>query len=511
MTHESIVVFANSSKRSSGITPQFTINLTRPITQIKSFEIIGVEVPYTFYNIWKGNTGIADIVPDGQTVATTFVNYDSPINARATIHESSTFLTNLAVLLIKIDNQTYSIPYKYDNSRPNSPTYTHIEYSINQTSLACVVSVVNYRLSFTITSPTPFLKIGMYINGSTFDMVRYIGLSADTEVITYTPTTTATITMPSFYQIFDTRNYREILDYIYCMFRIGDDLYWIRPSQVDEIISFTSLKRINFGEWEDNLTPFSINPDKHYLGYVLGFNGSYASYQMAERKIQIPFKQPKYYETAIAVYIDLYTGYAVTAPDGFYTPETLASTLTAQFALIPELATSTVATNSAGIMTVTINTSTPCSTIQLAYNDFYGWEYLAFKMGLKNCFTLSNSRWLATVTGTNISTATYVGSVPFKYRPTHLFIRSETLGLISTNSFSYTDDPTYTIDNIIHKLQIACQPGSVITDNKKYQNKHLVKRGVSPITQIDFSLYDEDGQLVQLNGRSWSIGVKIEF
>jgi hypothetical protein len=59
--NETIIIFANSSKRSSGRTPQFTINLTRPITQIKSFEILGVEVPYSFYNIQKGNVGIGRI------------------------------------------------------------------------------------------------------------------------------------------------------------------------------------------------------------------------------------------------------------------------------------------------------------------------------------------------------------------------------------------------------------------------------------------------------------------
>lgn len=113
--------------------------------------------------------------------------------------------------------------------------------------------------------------------------------------------------------------------------------------------------------------------------------------------------------------------------------------------------------------------------------------------------------------GTNITSATFVGNYSF-IKPVNLYIGSTTLGQLIGETKLPVDDITFQPTNIIHKIQINAPPGGVITDNKKYQTKKYVTNPLrSPITSIDFSLYNDDGQLVQLNGRSWSIGVKIEF
>jgi hypothetical protein len=255
-----------------------------------------------------------------------------------------------------------------------------------------------------------------------------------------------------------------------------------------------------------------VDTDKHYISYLLGFNtGSYSHLEQPPRTIRTPIKPPKYYENRILIDVGDVSTYGFTVADGYYTPSDLATYMTSQFALITELATSTVTASSAGIITMNIRTANPHNFIKFRLQKYYGWNYLIYKMGFEDQFVyVSSADYKMEVTGVNITSATFVGSRPFNYRPTHLYIRSETLGQLTKPTASFIDDPTYQLDYLIHKIQINASPGGTIKDTKKY-NTRRVASSHSPITSIDFSLYDEDGQLVQLNGRNWAIGVKIEF
>lgn len=506
--HETITIYANSAKRSSGITPQFTVNLNRPITQIKSFEILGVEVPYSFYNIWKGNVGIGQI-------GTTVFNHGGLL-ASATVVESNNFLTSPLTLVMKIDGNTKTIPFIFDPSIfVPQPGYLHIQYSINQVGLSATIAVSNYKLVFTITTPTACSKIGFYVNGTSFSLSSYMGLTEDVEVLNLQPKTTTVITMPSPYKIFNPIDYNTFTDYVYAY---GSSYVIQAQRQVNGYSSYNL--RVNNPPigLEDYGGTIAIDTDKHYISYMLGFNtGNYSNMESPPNKIIIPMKPPKYYDNNLLILLDRdmsLVSYTVNVPDGYYTPSDLAAYLTSQLALIPELATSTVTVNQLNIFTIVLRTANPHSSIRILQQRFYGWSFLSNKMGFEDLFVFENSNtgYIMEVAGVNITSATFVATKPFKYKPSYLYIKSTILGQLVDAGSSYIDDPTYQLDNIIHKIQVSTGPGGVIKDTKKYQNKRYATHPLTtPISQLDFSLYDEDGQLVQLNGRSWSIGIKIEF
>lgn len=518
-TSDSIVIFANSSKRSSGITPSFTITLTRPITQFKSFEVLGLEVPFSFYNVWKGNVGIGEITDNGNL----YTFNQGNLMASATVVESPNFLIgNSAFLMIKIDGNPYSIPFSYDPSIfVVVPVYTHIQYSINHANLGitCVISVVNYKLNFNLTTTSNFTKIGLYLNGTSFPLSSYLGLTQDTEVINLHPTNVADILMPSPYKIFNQLDYTYFTDYIYAYSDTIDDVNFAVQAQrqVNYYSSYSIRKNtlgVGLSDYDGTIT---IDPERHYISYILGFTaGNYSHLELAPNTIPTPIKPSKFYENRLLILLDYDINlivYSVNVPDGYYTPTNLASYITSQLALITELSTSTVTASSAGYFTIIIQTQNPHSSIRFQIQKYYSWQYLIFKMGFEDQFVYVNSvDYKMEVTGVNITSATFIASKPFNYRPTHLYIRSATLAQLTNDSVSFIDDPTYQLDSIIHKVGINASPGGVITDDQKYQVKRYISHPLkSPLTQIDFSLYDEDGQLVQLNGRSWSIGIKIEF
>ncbi len=511
-TSDSIVIYANSSKRSSGITPSFTITLSRPITQIKSFEILGVEVPYSFYNVWKGNVGMGTITDTGESLTFNQGN----LAASDTVTESSTFLTgvsSVSQLTIKIDDHTYIIPFLVE---PNiflpRPLYNEINYSINQV-LQCTTAVVNYKLVFTITTTSNFSKIGFYLAGTTMQLASYMGLTETVEIINFIPTNTATVTMPTPYKIFNPTDFDRFTDYIYSYGTVGGKAMNVQATRQSGLYSSYALRYTSGFELVDYGGSIYIDPNIHYISYLLGFTtaGNYTNLQRPPNKLITPLKPPIYYDNRINVFADN-DFYSISVPDGYYTPATLASYITTAFAAIPELATSTATASSAGFITLVINTANPHSAIKLFMQRFYGWKYLIFRMGFEEQFIYISGNYFITVSGTNITTATFRGSKPFDYKPTHLYVRSETLAKLTSDSVTFIDDPTYQLDSLIHKLGINASPNETIIDDQKYQVKRYVSRPLkTPLTQIDFSLYDEDAQLVQLNGRSWAIGIKIEF
>jgi hypothetical protein len=208
---ETVTIYVNSSKRSSGITPQFTVNLSRPITQIKSFEIIGVEIPYSFYNVWKGNVGMGEITDNGNLYTLNHGN----LAASTTVAEAYNFVVMPATLMIKIDNRQYPITLVYEPAVIN-PVYQHIQYSINTANvgITCSITITNYKLNFNLTTTSNFTKIGFYLSGTSVSLANYIGLTETIEIISLQPTNTVNLLMPSTYKIFNPINFDVFTDYV---------------------------------------------------------------------------------------------------------------------------------------------------------------------------------------------------------------------------------------------------------------------------------------------------------
>ncbi len=494
--NESIILFINSSKRSSGITPQFTINLTRPITQIKSFEILGVEVPYSFYNIRAGNVGIGRI-------GTTEHYHGGRLTSRTITDELVSLVPNLSTttLMIKIDGAIKQIRMPSTSVYPSAhPVYDYIIYAINHSGLTATVSIVNYRLIFNITAPANFSKMGFYLDGTTFSLASYMGLTQDTEFISLQPTNTAVIQMPAIHKIF---NSIDTSSFTYSLYSLTNKILVQAQTPVNGYTRYSLISYdppITYEVYNGTIT---IDTEKHYMSYICGFtDGNYTHMQYAPNKITIPIKPPIYYDNNLMIDLDG-SYYAFYVPDGYYTPSDLAATLTSLLSLSPELSASTVTVSSVGIFTINIQTATPHSSIGILKISVYGWLHMTDRIGFTDSYTVG---------GTNITNATFVGSKTFDYKHKNLYIKSTALGQLINGSSMPIDDPTYQLDNVIHKIQINTTPGNTITDNKKYSTKKYVTKALNqPITQLDFSLYDDDSQLVQLNGRSWSIGIKITF
>jgi hypothetical protein len=78
MSIERIVLYIDSSHRSSGTSVNFTLNLGSSISKVLEVEVIGAEIPFTFYGItpsnntiaWhNGSDYIATVAPGNYTVA----------------------------------------------------------------------------------------------------------------------------------------------------------------------------------------------------------------------------------------------------------------------------------------------------------------------------------------------------------------------------------------------------------------------------------------------------------
>jgi hypothetical protein len=422
--------------------------------------------------------------------------------------------------MIKLDGTNKVIPYQVAGGAPH-PVYTDIVYSIDNSGfgLTCTLTISDYKLNFSIVSNTTFNKIGFYLDGTSLTLANYMGLTEDTEVIYTTPSDTVTIQMPSQYKTFDQTDIYRFTTYISSYgFNNLDDIasysaYEVRalPDQ-NRYIGFTLMT--GGSPYGGTIT---VDTEQHYIGYILGFNsGDYLHNQRAPNQVITPIKLPKYYDNRLLISIDRNVDerwYSIYVPDGYYTSSDLATYLTGQFALISELSASTVIVSDVGVISINIVTTNPHSSIAIRQFRYYGWIFLINRIGFEDQFIkIGEGDYLLEITGTNITTATFTASKPFIYKPINLYIRSAIFGQLIEDNRLPIDDPTYQLDKIIHKIQINAAPGGTITDNKKYQTKKYVTNPLrSPITSIDFSLYNDDGQLVQLNGRSWSIGIKIEF
>lgn len=514
MSSESIVIYANSSKRASGGRSSFTINLTKPITRLISFEILGVEIPYSFYNIWGGNLGICDVTGNGHTLP---VSYSSTSPSIDTIIRSEIYRNPLN-LALRFDNQTTIINIFQYTGEFDQFSFEGIGQKIIDSGIhgvvSCSLTLVGFRILINITCATLFTSFGVILAGTDVELARYLGLTEDIIVTMLHPNYSTNLTLPSPYApinrklpywfIYGVGGWSGWTDQIYGpaytpVLRFDFNFLGDNNSDVNNLIVYnmrvnSTTTIIDGYDYSVNPTVGSIfvDPSKHYIGAMLGLDGTY---DIGQTITVLPsyISLPKVYNNTITFVVDGVGLSEISISSGNYTNAELISEISSQLASIIEYG---------GSSTVTLNADNTVSFHLARIGTSVGFgrttltQYLGF---IDNQLTQEAFDY------------TFTSTRPIK-KYSNIYIQSNALSsLLTIPTATDTDDPAYVVDGLIHKVQINSNPGGFITDNSKYRKEHIVKKLKAPITSIDFTIIDEDGQVIDLNGRDWSIGIKLNF
>lgn len=503
---ESILLHFSSKKKSRGYRSAYTVDLPRPITRFESFEVLGAEIPYSFYNCPRGNNSFCDVISraDSSVVDTLYgggdiVEYvptDDPL-----------------YLVIELDNTPFYINVASYASYGNRD-YTEIATiiaSYDQTFTACTVAVIGYRLTFTLSTHSSYSKFVFKYASSNQVLVRFLGLTQDAITTFIHPTNTATVQFPGLFYRF---NQKYINEYMYGFLgssplnahwnfqlpeRYGTQFYVNAFSSgyvdlsIDNLIKIDSTKHILAQKLE-------MKDGIYEMSAIHTFPGSFT-----------PPKQYFYQYVLVYLFYNTYTIFLNIEP-GNYTASYLASVLNAGLQAESDLAGSSATINSDGFMEINLvsavgdwdsmailNYEKGGKDVTLAYGKVFPLDLFGFERELWTDFD------------TPAHTVKYTATKKIKERPFYIRIQSLTLGGLIGDEYVMDDDPLFASSNIIHKIQVNAAPGTIIRDNQKYTTKKIVNKFRAPITSIDFALIDEDQQYLDLNGLDWSISVKINL
>lgn len=441
-------------------------------------------------------------------------------------------------LVIDVDNALYIVNLaNYQDPDPshdaiNDPeSYTHLPAMIlagMPSCINCSVDIVAYRLRFYLELNHAFSKIGFKLAGSTQSIANFMGLSEDVYVISPISMTSAYITMPNVFYRVNPRSIGRCLYYFNGFSTTGDYFTtFLAPNDVDNLTTMT-LTYTDGNYLPNSDIKIKIDTRKHILAYLLNltdgtYGGGYASRDI-EFKAPSSFSPPLFYmynRQGITNSFIIYAFYTGTDPKsgdpiatntqltisfnitpGQYTHQNLLDQFNACVGSNPNFAGTNVSMDASGKTVMTIQCAFQCSRFYSDAYFAYGYRNILQYLGFESNFDVS---------GVDMTSLTIVATNGYKEHPTNLRIQSNTLGKLRSAEYKQDDDPVYMLSNVIHKVQVLAQPGSYITDNQKYLTKQIASKFKDPITSIDISLYDEDGQVVDLNGLDWSITIRINL
>jgi hypothetical protein len=518
-----VIIHADSRNKTSGIVSSYNLALTTPLTRIKSFEIISAEIPFTFNNIWPGNVAVGEFTPS---------NFTYTFHSRNLLAYRMQFGQDLLkiksanksyILNIKIDSIPYLVPINISvaglSSYMSSYSYDidNIVYCIKAAAPGGITNVTytasNYKLTFTITTSIPFTTMELSLESTTVALATFIGLTQSV-VVTGSGLTSASFPMPSIFTQYDPYDISYVIpdqnlySTDYTAAKTSRLRYSVNGSgyvQLDAYDSGTSSYYRGY--------TFTVDPERHFFGAVAGFNGTYTLGPItATTKPVYPFKYPKHYETLLDLTVTFNDASVAIPkcyiPKGYYTPANLATTLQGLIRTVGTLASSTVTFDANNIITITLVGTKIISsaTINVNADAIFGPDAtISVRIGL-----LDPSQTSKTYAGNGTTTLNLVGIKPFQYKPKHLYVGSVALSkLMSNPTVKYVESPLYDSSDIIHKIQVNANSGEMIIDNLFYGKKMLVENLSKTISSIDLTLYDEEMQVVYLNGRHWTISIKI--
>lgn len=526
---QTIIIYADSRNKTSGIVSSYTFTLPTPLTRIKSFEIIGAEIPFTFPNIWPGNVAVGEITPSGDM---TYV-FISRNRLAYQMSDSNDILKlfnptspRSYTVGLKVNGVLYLVPVnRYVsgvikgnsyNMYTNADNIAQCIMAIGIAGLTSITtSIAQYKYSFIFTFSAPYTSVEFSLADTTIALASKIGMSQSVKGINPGTDLTCTLSMPSVMVMYDSASLEDVLTdgnlYTsnYTTFKTYRMRFAINGNGYYTFDVYDSGTSINY---RGSMT---IDPERHYFGWIAGFNGTYTlGPTTAPKKPTYPYKYPKHYEIQMAIYVNLSAGGSL-APkiiigSGYYTPADLAAAIQTAIRATTALASSTVTFDSKNIISITFGCTSNMSSIDfnvLADPVFDANCSLMRRIGL-----VEDNQTTRNVSASNSTSCTVTGFKPFAYKPTHLYIGSVALSsLIGSPTVRYVESPLYSSEDIIHKIQINANPGQIINDNLFYGKKHIVEDLTKTISTIDLTLYDEDQQVVYLNGRHWSVTLKITY
>lgn len=523
-----IVLHFNSRRKASGFNTLCSFTLQQQISNFKSFEILGVEIPYSFYNCPTGSNYICDIynINTSATIA--------PVRTYGAIYYTAEAPGTL-LISIELDGFIYTVDVTwYTGDGMNPHTYPEIGNLIvgdGSVISSCVVSLSGYRMNFAITTVASYRSVAIRLTGTSSALATYIGLSNDVVDLRPTPSTSFNLLMPGLYYRFNRTNlglylryasyrgYVTTVSYYTCTITSFTYDYYVDPPVTQMPLDIWFRNSGGQLSQVSNTAYIRIDTSKHVLAHKLGIqDGIY----LGNTVFTAPpyFIPPRQYDySAVTVIGTSTTRIDLNFTAGNYTASELATILQTRIRTNARYTASTVVVNSLGLIVITLICDTPVNMLGFSQIFHYGTTSFLDMLGFGDQWVgeYSTSDFmegdgLALVkTGINITTAIFTASKPFKNKPTLLRVGSNTLGILVNSLYNYDDEPDFAIPNIIHKIQVNASPTGTITDNQKYTTKKIVNKFRTPITSIDFGLYDEDGQVVELNGLDWSITVKFNL
>lgn len=525
-----VILHFNSKKRTSGFPTLCKFTLPQAITRFKSFEVLGVEIPYTFYNFPRGNITIGDAINP--------VNNDvySPLGLINGFFPEQLYSSSLYLKFV-LDGRSYvanvagySTSMYFGTIADIAPRIVGDHSRIN----ACTISIVGYKINIAITTSSPTSKVELRVDGTTEKLARLIGLDYDVSDTAYQPSYSFNLKMPGAYRIF---SIDRISLYIYT-FECSSVPYIgpqgpLLPIGIRYVALSNNNDNLGVLQFNDNFQvtnqlniridgyPYialKVDHSRHILAQKIGLTDGRIYNYGDIVKFSSKFTPPKVYDYLPLDFEIVTTGYDIVSttigPDigpGNYDISDIITAVNAAFAADSLFSGSTLTLNEYGYCVFNMVWATTARQCNIYGQSLYGYVNWIDLLGFtwRQLATTVSNRMIS-VTGSNMTSATIKADRPFKPKSSFIRLACPTLGQIMSTTYTAEDDPTFAVPNVIHRIQINAGPGGTITDNQKYKTKNLVGH-FDPFSSIEFGLYDEDGQVVDLNGRDWSCTIKLNL
>lgn len=502
---QDVLIFINSKNRSSGIVGDFTVTLTRPITHIKGFQILGVEIPDSWYNIRIGDAALC------RKGGLDYADYFYP-NSFVFTTANNTLIFNVNGISypvnLSLGVQIFVVP-RHGPGRWIDMIYT-LTNTINQLQLdivaqlpnctACTITYANYKINISLTMSVPITKIGLIAAGSTLG--SFLGLAYDNINYYNTDVYSTVLVMQheiSFVNDVDLTTYGSELISVPSL----DLTTYALSGSITNGIATISADYVNLNDY-DRTNGF------HPLARKWGFTSSKVGPTITgDQRVTTPIRPPLFMDNGFGVTATINDGginqgvaYAfnnIMSPGNYSYTDLCTAIATNLVGSYTDPATSVTFSTSTGLFTITFKTTINMLNASFVVATRSGpgglrFTYLLDRLGFTNkTFTTVDDR-----------TFTITSTIPFPLRAKNIYVSSKTLGLIKvTQSDLDLDNPSTIINNVIYRNPLT---KIRLQDRPPVQ---MVNKTTQLITSIDLQLWHEEGDLVDLNGRDWSIGIRI--
>lgn len=482
--------------------PEFTTTFELPKVQVNSIELAEVEVPFSYKTIRSGNTGFCKLgtteinvyggynkitlSSTNNTIVTQFDGKQFTINITPGDYSPSLFCSTLQAALAADPLNQSVIVTQDKQSQLISLTITRTA-NYNVGGIVQPLSPLANVIGFVQSPATEEQKINYQSYQILMD--TNTNISPDNNVYSLTAS-----------KVMEFNSYDVSKEMTYYTNQIQSNYGQTITITVNaqNIITMSSVSNITINI-TDQSSPI------HWMAYELGFRSNKSGLSVtADVPLILPFRYPVYSHNYLTfTYSDLGT-LNIQIPDGNYTIYDLCTTLKNNIIASNPAITdaSVVCSKTTFKMTITITTPTSVAvSATLAgypegteYNNYPRSKYIGPQLGLIGSIT---SNLVA-----HVATFTFQNSIDLSGQEA-LYIRSQISRTHESTGF-------YKADNVIMRVPVKCGPNQLIVYRPE-NNPILYLYEDTTLLSITSSLTHEDGQLVDLCGRSWSYNIRFNY